>query len=297
MTTEDDKKIIYTGPSPRGWHRLQQAAECLQKYAWKYESPAKEGEPDALKKSPALVKGSLIHLALAQHYAIMRARQTEGDDPNSWCSPHEAVELIAKLEDNTEYIDPVLQTFDAYARCYNGKIEEQSMKILAVEELFDSRIAGKYRLTGRADLIYEDLAGRVYVVDHKTTSRLTSKHKQYYGVSGQLIGYAHMAREVYGDRFAGMVLNLIQHGDSPKFERLTLPRSPFLEQNFEQTVVDLEESIERLQQEGRPHDQWPKAMNELTCFHRYGACEFMDQCRFGKDYKTAGNFTIGKFNN
>jgi len=297
MTDDNDKKIIYTGPSPRGWHRLQQAAECLQKYAWKYEAPEEEGAKDELAKSPALIKGSLVHLALAQHYARMRAEQTEGDSADAWCTPKEAVELIAELEGNTGYIDNVLQTFDAYAQRYNVKAEQQTMRILAVEELFDSKIAGKYRLTGRADLIYEDMGGRVFVVDHKTTSRITNKHKQYYGISGQLIGYAHMAREVYGDRFSGMVLNLIQHGPNPKFERLTLPRSPFLEQNFEQTVVDLEESIERLQTEGRPYDQWPKAMNELTCFHRYGACQFVDQCRFGAGYKAGGNFDFGKFNN
>lgn len=292
-----DEKIIYTGPSPRGWHRLQQAAECLQKYAWTYEAPKKEG--DGIK-SPALAKGSLIHLALAQHYARMRAAQKspvkqlgslDDDTPESWCDPEEAVALIAQMEGVSAYAETAIQAYRAYCRAYPAQDEEQIMKIVAVEELMSTKIAGKYLLTGRLDLAYEDLGGRIWVMDHKTTARLTAKHKQFYGISGQLLGYAHMAREMYGDRFAGLKVNLIQHGDNPKFERITLPRSPNLEAKFERIVVDIEESIERMQASGRDYDDWPKSINELTCYHRYGACHFIDQCRHGVGAKKAGNWT------
>jgi hypothetical protein len=296
-TSELSAKILYCGPSPRGWHRLQQAAECLQKYAWTYEAPKQEGGG---LKSPALAKGSLIHLALAQHYAKMRAAQKnpvkqlgdlDDDSPESWCDPEEAVQLIAKLEGTEEHVDTVLQTYRTYCRAYPFEDEVQSMRILDVEGLMSTKIAGKYLLTGRLDLSYEDLGGRVFVMDHKSTSKLTSAHKQYYSVSGQLLGYSHMAREKYGDRFAGLKVNLIQHGDNPRFERITLPRSPNLESKFERIVVDIEESIERMQASGRDFDDWPKAINELTCVHRYGACSFIDQCRHGVGAKKAGNWT------
>jgi hypothetical protein len=294
-----EEKIIYTGPSSRGWHRLQQAAECLQKYAWKYEAPKKEA--DTGKHSPALAKGSLIHLALAQHYAKMRAAQKnpvqqlgmmDDDTPESWCDPEEAVQLIAKLEGIDDKIANIaIQSYRDYCRVYPFENEMQTMKIVGVEDLMSVKIKGKYLLTGRQDLTYEDMGGRIWVCDHKTTARMTARHKQFYAISGQLLGYSHMARAKYGDKFAGFKVNLIQHGDNPKFDRITLPRSPNLEARFEQTIVDIEESIERMQVSGRDFDDWPKAMNELTCFHRYGACEFIDLCRHGYGAKKAGNWT------
>ena len=283
LPSKPDANIIYTGPSPRGWHRLQLAAECLQKYAWKYEAPSKE---ETRKPSPPLAKGSLIHLALAQHYARIRAAQ-QGDDPEIWCDPAEAVTLIAKLEGTEAYAEVAIEAYEAHCQQYPNDHEE--MKILGIEELASTKIAGKYLLTGRLDLSYEDLGGRIWAMDHKTTGRLTARHKQFYPVSGQLLGYSHMAREKYGDRYAGMKLNLIQH-TKPKFERITLSRSPNLESRFEQIVVDIEESIERIQASGRDFDDWPKAINELTCYHRYGPCKFIDQCRYGSGAKKAGNW-------
>lgn len=284
-----DAKIIYTGPSPRGWHRLQQAAECLQKYAWKYERPTPEGQKKVT--SPALAKGSLIHLGLAQYYARMRANQ-QGNPVDEWCSPEEAIRLIAKLEGTDEHANVAIEAVQAHQAHYRDDFER--WKILDIEDLLQTQVNGKYLLTGRIDLAYEDLGGRIWVVDHKTTARLTSRHGQFYAISGQLLGYSHMARQKYGDRYAGLIVNLIQH-TTPKFERITLPRSPNLEARFEKIVVDIEESIERVQAEGREVDDWPKAINELTCFHRYGACEFMDQCRWGPGAKTAGNWSIGSW--
>jgi hypothetical protein len=100
-----------------------------------------------------------------------------------------------------------------------------------------------------------------------------------------------MAREKYGDRYAGLIVNLVQLGTPGKFERIVLPRSPNLESRFERIIIDIEESIERVEAEGRSFDDWPKAINELTCFHRYGACEFIDQCKWGAGAGKAGNWT------
>jgi hypothetical protein len=285
MSSNPDARIIYTGPSPRGWHRLQQAAECLQKFAWQYEAPKREA--DTKKTSPALAKGSLIHLALAQHYARIRARQ-RGLDPEEWCEPKEAVELISKLEQTEAFAQVSIDAYEAYRLNYPH--DEQEMEILDIEELASTKIDGRYLLTGRLDLVYRDLGGRVWAMDHKTTAYLKSSHKQFYTVSGQLLGYSHMAREKYGEDYAGMKLNLVQHG-KPKFDRLTLPRSPNLESKFPRIVVDIEEAIERVQASGRDFDDWPKAINELTCYHRYGACKFIDQCRHGAGAKKAGNWT------
>lgn len=283
-------KVLMAGPSPRGWHRLQQAAECMQKYAFGYEDPSYQ--KPSLGNRPPLAKGSLVHLALAQHYARIRARQ-QGQDPDEWAAPMDAVSFVAKMEKVESLIPIVEDTLDAYER--NFIHDETHWKVLEIEQLNEIWLAGKYRLTGRMDLIIETDGGQVFCVDHKTTGRATRNHANYYAVSGQLMGYSRMIQEKYKERFAGMIVNLIQLADSaaPKFERIHLGRSPAMESRFEQSVVDIEENIERLKASGREFDNWPKALNELTCYSRYGACEFIEKCRFGTQRSHHGNWEWG----
>lgn len=281
MASLDTAKLMVTGPSPRGWHRLQLAAECLQKYAWTYEG--KSGE-SRRKTSPALVRGSLLHLALAQHYARIR------DGESEWVEPVEAVQLVAAVEGHDpQVVESIISTYRAYAEHYAA--EDLNYRVMHVEDLLDMQIE-QYRLTGRLDLVVEDLGGRIWVLDHKTTGRITSAHKQFYAISGQLLGYSHMARRAYGSRFAGLIINLVQVGGDHKFERVVLPRSLQLENRFEQIVVDLERSIERVRAEERDVADWPKAASELVCYHRYGACEFIDWCRHGQGSAKAGNWSF-----
>lgn len=417
--------IIFTGSSSRGWHRLQQGAECLQKYAWSYGTGTEDGVKEKEGPgSPALAKGSLMHLALAQHYARMMEEQN-GRDPELYEHPKEAVPFIAKVIGGEEFVPLVLEVFEAY--CDHYPLDEKNLKIFGVEKLYEHTIRGKYLFTGRIDLLWHDAGGRLWAADHKclpastrvltpkgvmtvgalfeakrpwtclaydedkksfswseahaperagmmnvnrlyfidgsneeygynhpiltksgwkkacfiqtdelvarglpangelpkavqwvrvtgnltlpavwcydievpkfhtfvtgngivthnTTSRLTPSHKQYYSASGQLIGYQYLARQHHPET-VGLKLNLIEVSKTPKFERISLPSAPHFEAQFEQTVEDIEESIIRMQESGRPIHLWPKAMNELTCFHRYGACEFLDRCRWGHTSK------------
>lgn len=287
----DDALIIFTGASRRGWHRLQQAAECLQKYAFHYGvSEAQPGivDREAEKKKPALLQGGLMHLALAQHYARIYAKQN-GENPFKYEAPEDAVRFIAEHQGGKAFVDRIIAIYKAYASRYAD--DELRMQIVGIERLYETMIRGKYLFTGRLDLVFRDEGERLWAMDHKTTGRLTTSHKQFYAASGQLIGYQHLLRQHEQD-IAGMKLNIIELSDTPKFERITLPRAPFFESEFEQTVVDIEESIERMRESGRPMDKWPKAMNEMTCFGRYGACPFLDKCKWGLDARVAGEWQI-----
>jgi hypothetical protein len=276
----EDPLVIFTGPSPRGWHRLQQAAKCLQKYAWGYLNGPKED----ISHKPALATGTLIHLVLAQHYSQMKQVQ-EGKNPNEFMDPMEAARMVAEGKGYPQYLSRVAPTYSAYRKHYSSDIRNR--RIVAVETLFDGTV-GPFRLTGRIDLMYEDLAGRLIAEDHKSTGRLTKSHKDYFSISGQLLGYQHIVRQKHPE-LAGFSLNLIQH-TKPKFERLMLPRSPEMERQFEARAVDIERSIEQIEKQGRPVDEWPRAMSELVCFHRYGPCDHIDKCRYGGKAKKAGSW-------
>jgi len=129
------------------------------------------------------------------------------------------------------------------------------------------------------------------VVTHNSTGRLTKRHGEYFAISGQMLGYEHLARQKRPD-LVGFKINLIQHAGSntPKFERITLPRRPALERQFCDRVVDIERSIAQIQAEGRPVDEWPKAMSELVCFTRYGPCPHVDKCLRGPGAKAGGQW-------
>lgn len=276
-------KLMETGPSPRGWHRLQNMLECPQKYSYRYNLDMEASIPAA-----ALMKGSLTHLGLAHHY-LRKQLEDQGKSKDEWLNPFEAMRLKAQQEPEFgEVLSGIEDAVDAYQRFW--KDQDQKITILEVEKLAYAVIADpvaknedgtpkEYLLTGRFDMVIEDEDGGVYVVDHKTTSRLTASHAKFYSMSGQLLGYEYMARRIYGDRLKGVILNLAQIRQPFKFRRIKLDPRPNLSAQFEQTVIDAESLI--TQYSNRDPMHYPKAMNELTCFHRYGACDYMDTCKFG----------------
>jgi hypothetical protein len=287
LATRGDSIILLTGPSERGWHRIETAITCLQLYAFKYERADKmdDGRVAASLRnkreeeaSPALVKGSLFHLALAQHYRRMQARQ-EGDDEDNWCEPEEAVELVARAKDQLNYVDLVLNCYDVYKTTYWD--DEELYRILAVEEARSTQV-GPYRITGKLDLVWEDLNGRVQGVDTKTTGSITKRQRDYYTVSGQLIGYNRMLEEAYKNQMlAPFLINLVELSENAKCERLIRKPAPHMWRSYEAAIVRAEEEIEKYQKAGIRQDEWPKALSEQTCFRRYGECPYLEACRFG----------------
>lgn len=270
-------KLLETGPSPRGWHRLQLMLECPQKWAYEYRLKDRSAGGGGGTKSVPLIKGSMMHLALAHHYMRMQSEQ-QGTDIDEWLPPIEALEAACRKEGRAWQ-----EHFDSIASCYREyalRWADESMKIVAVEKMAYAKI-GEHLFTGRFDLVYEDRRGMIWICDHKTTTRLMGSQKRYYRASGQLVGYAYMGREIFGDRFAGMVLNQVQHKPPCKFQRITLPPAPNLMLRFPATVEDAEGRIAALEAEGRPYTQWPMAMNELTCYTRYGACPHLEKCQWG----------------
>jgi hypothetical protein len=266
-------KLLETGPSPRGWHRLQVMLECPQKYAYTYET---EGGREKTN-SPALIKGSLMHLALAHHYMRLKNKQN-GTDPDEWLEPKKAVEVMALKEGEEweEHVTTVQECYDAYVAYWI----RDAFKVLEVEELAYAKI-GDTILTGRFDLVFEDSRGGVWICDHKTTTRLHANQQKFYSMSGQLIGYAYIGKKIFGERFKGIILNQVQHKAPCKFKRIELPPAPNIMKRFPSIVTHAEGLISSYKEQYKPNE-YPMAANELTCFTRYGACPFLERCKWGR---------------
>jgi hypothetical protein len=268
--------LLNAGASPRGWSRLSTILRCPQQYAYTYILSEEDGGGRSGGNSPALIKGSLIHTGLAHHYRRMMADQ-QGEDREQWYEPMIAMQFQAAAE-GVDWID-CLEASQDCVKDYISHYGVEEFKVVAVEEMISTQI-GEHLVTGRADLIIQQRStGKVWIVDHKSTGRISGAQSKYYGISGQLIGYEYMGREIFGEHWGGMLLNQVQH-TKPKYNRVELPPAPNMLARFPQVVRDAEERIAQL--ESRDVHNYPMAMNELTCYHRYGACNFVDKCRWGK---------------
>lgn len=276
-------KVIFTGPSPRGWHRIQTFLECPQRFAFGH--PDECGDPSdpvyaALKAEPKrsarpLEIGSLLHLGLAQHYARM-AMQQQGRSAEEYMEPLTAVRFVGGLQ-KSEYVEYVVECLSAYFDHYR----REDFEVVEVESL-NAITFGGYKLTGRLDLaIRHRQTGLVYVMDHKSTSRYSEAQRLAYSLSGQFHTYEWMARQKYGTAFGGMKINFIQHTPPHKFVRVDSYPVPNLLRKLPGTVVAVETQIEALRSMRLGLADWPVANSELVCTHKYGPCEFTNICRFG----------------
>lgn len=294
----DGRHLVLSGESDRGWHRLQSAAECLQKYAWSYEAGHKTG---------MIPIGTLVHVALGTWYARERQKQ-RGEDPDFFVEPMDAVRIIMRRDGVDEQYFPIVQSaYEAYVKEFaptltlyevvgvEDLVEGNLLDMLRPDESEEDRKAlerasefdkSLFRITGHVDLVLRKKStGGLLGIDFKTTSVASlSKHPQYYSMSGQLLNYQYLIESKYGEPVEMFLLDLIRHsgrGCTPLAKRIPVPARPALREQYVRRAIDIEISIQRVKQEGRPIGEWPKAMSELVCYHRYGPCPFMDRCRYG----------------
>lgn len=272
-----DKILIDTGPSPRGWSRLESFLRCPQLFAWKNRAGSRG--LGAATRTP-LVRGSLGHVALAHLYTAMKLQQ-EGkrDEVARYYTPRDAIHVAAhKWGGEALELAPLIEgAVEGYCDRWAS---DRTLRIREVEEVHET-IFGGYRYTARFDLVVEDSAGRIWIYDHKFVSKLESKTVLRYTLSGQFLGQAHLGAKAYGARFGGIRLNFVSVEKPHKYERASPDPAPHLLARFPEIVVDAERGIEALDKENRPFDAWPAVASEQVCVTAYGLCDGFDLCRWG----------------
>ncbi len=265
--------LLDAGPSERGWHHAQTMLRCPQLYAYRYLI-----ENMDVTRRPPLIKGSLVHIGLAHHYARLQAQQLRAD-PEQFFTPDEAIQLLAgRYGDHWgEWIELAQSAVAAYQRTY----ARERYRVLQIEEQLRCTIGG-HVFTQRVDLVLQDRAtGRVSYQDHKTTGRVTKKSVHRYTLSGQFLGLIQFGWALHPNQFSGAQVNLVGLTTPHKFLRKHPDPAPHALACFPQAIVDAEEDIERLTVSGREAWFWPKRLNEQICNTIYGDCDGHDFCRFG----------------
>jgi len=275
IPTPPDPKLIDAGPSERGWHRVASILTCprLSRLEIAGALPPLE--------SVYLIRGSLLHVGLAHYYQRQKA-VAANQDPDEWYTPEQAVLKLAEQE-GAEWqleVDLVLAGLASYLRYWS----QDDWIPLEIEYELRARIPHpvvkdeRFLFTQRADLIVEDGEGRVWIVDHKTASRINQGSLDQYILSGQMVGYQHFGRAIYGDRFAGVILNRIKIYEPHEFDRRAVPPAPVATAGFVNTLKWAEYLDYTIPLDP---EQAPMATRVSACYGKYGKCSAFDRCRFG----------------
>lgn len=274
LTMTDERVLLNSGASKRGWHRLERYLRCPRLFALHSAGLLGNGS-----NSEPLVRGSLVHVGLAHHFARLQAKQGNLA-PERFYTPQEAMDLVAptfgKL--GSELLPVASETVAAYLALYS----DEGWKILHVEQEFTTEISDGTRTrtyTLRPDLGVEDSSGRVWIIDHKCQAHIG--HIERYTLSGQFLGLQLLGRQLYGAAFGGCIVNAIQAWPKFKVKKYPVDSAPESLKRFPQLVLDVEDQIARLENEGRDPMDWPGACSEFMCTNVYDRCEAFEICRFG----------------
>ena len=288
-------ELLDPGPSRRGFHRLQSAAICLRKFALSHRR-----DPDVIElarmaqtQSAALIRGSLFHVGLAHFYQRMKEEKDWGD-PSRWYEPKEAVTQLARKKMEEEgltlwlaCVSEIHVCLDAYMAYWNG---DRHWTPLMIEEELAIHIGeggkivpeGEGELyTQRVDLVAEDKQGRVWLIDHKTTFRIVNQTLSQHILDGQFLGYQVFGQHIFGDKFAGVLVNRAVPRPPFGFDRATLPVAPGALKDYTANIYRLETLIK--QYEDKSVWEWPGAYSSQVCYGKYGPCKWIEECRWQKE--------------
>jgi hypothetical protein len=174
----------------------------------------------------------------------------------------------------------------AYAKRYAF----ESAKVEVVEEVFTLRLGElQAPYTFRLDLGLRDGAGKVWMVDHKTTTRLRPDHGWSYNISIQFQAYAVGGRAIYGEDYGGVVANMIECPEpedtktEPVFNRPHMPGVAGFLASFPARISDAYGRMLALVQAGIPPAYWPKRPGPHSCRSYGRVCPYYDRCATSPD--------------
>ena len=144
-------------------------------------------------------------------------------------------------------------------------------------------IRDRYLYTQRVDLVAQNAnTGKIWFIDNKTTFKILPKTIKRYELSGQVLGYNMFGSSMFGDKYGGVMMNMIGWGGKgpPEFQRVMMPPAPFSQKRFTKTLLHAERIIDL--HEGREPGDWLGAHLESACCGTYGPCKYFERCHYGE---------------
>ena len=291
----DGRILLDAGSSgPAGWSSRSRVLRCPRAYGIASVSAGPT-------TSDPLIKGSLVHIGVAHYYARLQAVQqgwqgAPGDScpgPEAYLTPTEAIGALARRENEhwQKWVGLATEATAAYGQWHRGFHEH----VIAVEHLIVMQVPWVDRdgvnhvfpHSARIDLITQLPDKRFRIIDTKTTSTRFEKTTPY-DLSGQIIGLTWWGRQEWGDKFAGVELNIMRLGgwkNTLPFERMTPRLAPHAVREFPKTIAwSVYERSMLKRQFGEDALSWPLALSDSgPCMDRWGPCSFRELCYWGPD--------------
>lgn len=264
------------GPSNSGYHFVQAYQNCKRKFYWQY---VKGLEP--IHMAPAILFGTAGHAGLEEWYKL----HSQGS------SISKKVKLsieaaVSDLESRREHYYE-MSKFEAHKQQlkdtfhqYGLQYEDQSFKVVSIEDSLEVELQYGDMFTGRLDLVVMQNDGRLMIMDHKFTSWSLSNFKRAVQANDQSTAYTLLWNKNNPQRrAAGVIFNLIRnYQGSIDFLQVPVYRSQVDVDIFEKEVS---ENLRDLSQRViDPEASWPK--NTDQCFSYNRACPFLELCQGAK---------------
>jgi hypothetical protein len=244
---------------------------------------------ETVKRSPALEFGTAIHEALDTYYtdgltkAVAKFRETYSDIEG---------EEVRTIENG-------VKALEWYAKVY----AQEPFKVIAKPEVGFVIQLGDILWGGRMDLPIE-WDGQLWIMEHKTTSRLDANYFKQYQLCKQITSYVVGAEEYLGRKCSGCIVNAIEawkelKEPTPKskkpedhFVRDPIIRSELLKERFKLNVNRIIRDILWCTE----NNEFYEAEKKDVCFSYNSECPYMTLCKYGEDQRVIErNFKVSEW--
>ena len=251
---------------------------CRRKYYYQY---VKHLRPKV--KGTPLIFGSAIHDALDCYYK--NSSREEG--------AVEAIKLFKTIYDTPE--GDTLRTVENGVKMlawYFVKYKHEPFTVVGKPEEGFVYFIGDVLYGGRLDLPVE-WDGQLWIMEHKTTTRLNGNYFDQYELDKQITGYIIALEEFSGRKCAGAIMNVLEPWKEVKrvtaktkqpedhFLRKPLTRSEALKDRFKYNVQAIVRDIRWCHE----NDEFQESEKKESCFYYNRNCPFLQLCQYGENQR------------
>lgn len=229
---------------------------CRQMYHYKYRERL---EPRL--KSPALKRGAWMHSLLEAYY--------KGED---WRETHQSLvkQFNELLEEEKEYYGDLPGECEYLMSLYEETYRDKPILVEHEFKEFPISPSSRVLLRGRIDLVAEDPKGGIWLVEHKTTSRIPNEDERL--VNPQVALYIPVVEHILGTKVQGVLWNYIRT-KIPKKKEVKLLERRYLPAN-EKIISQLLQEVRIAAIEAKKLTNVYRSLHPLVC----RLCGFKSLC-------------------
>ena len=246
---------------------------CRKKYYWEHIRNLK---PKI--KGAALEFGGAIHSALDEYYTSKDMEKVKQVFTQNWKD---------REGDEIRTVDNGIKMLEWYSRKY----QHEPFTPLGKPEQGFVFVIGDILFGGRIDLPVE-WDGNLWIMEHKTTTRLGSGYFNQYELDKQITGYIVAAESYFkGRKVMGCIVNVMEpwkelirptaKSKAPEdhFARSPITRTDFLKERFKLNVQRIVRDIHWCEE----NNEFMEAEKKEVCQYYNRPCPYLQLCQYGED--------------